>query len=161
MPRSRKSSARWSPEARRVPRPHHPEREALQADRRRLRAREKSGLEAEQKRLAWLKYQDFARSGAKLDATAKAKLSEINQRLATLYTEFSQNVLADEGSALILEREADLAACRSRCARPRPRRRSERGEPGKWAILNTRSSVEPFLTYSERRDLRREGVGRS
>src|SRR6185503_14227504 len=72
-------------------------------------AREKSGLDAEQKRLTWLKYQDFARSGAKLDAVAKKKLSDINQRLATLYTQFSQNVLADENTALILDSETDLA----------------------------------------------------
>src|SRR5262249_17477700 len=72
-------------------------------------AREKAGLDAEQKRLVWLKYQDFARSGAKLDATAKKKLSDINQRLATLYTEFSQNVLADENTALFLDSESDLA----------------------------------------------------
>src|SRR5438876_3237400 len=59
-------------------------------------AREKSGLTAEQKRLVWLKYTEFARSGAKLDAAAKKRLGAINERLATLYTDFSQNVLADE-----------------------------------------------------------------
>jgi len=117
-------------------------------------AREKSGLDAEQKRLTWLRYQDFARSGAKLEEDAKRKLSVINQRLATLYTEFSQNVLADENTALMLASEGDLAGLPQSLRDAAAQTAKERGEPGKWAILNTRSSVEPFLTYSERRDLR-------
>jgi peptidyl-dipeptidase Dcp len=117
-------------------------------------AREKSGLDAEQKRLTWLKYQDFARSGARLDDRAKEKLSDINQRLATLYTEFSQNVLADENTALFLDK-ADLAGL-PQSLRDAAASREGRDQSGKWAILNTRSSVEPFLTYSERRDLRRK-----
>jgi peptidyl-dipeptidase Dcp len=117
-------------------------------------AREKSGLDAEQQRLTWLRYQEFARSGAKLAAAAKEKLSAINQRLATLYTEFSQNVLADENSALMLDKEADLAGLPQSLRDAAAEAAKERGEPGKWAILNTRSSVEPFLTYAERRDLR-------
>ena len=119
-------------------------------------AREKSGLDAEQKRLTWLKYQDFARSGARLDDRAKAKLSDINQRLATLYTEFSQNVLADENTALILDQESDLTGLPHSLRDAAAEAAKGRGQPGKWAILNTRSSVEPFLTYSERRDLRRK-----
>ena len=118
-------------------------------------AREKSGLDAEQKRLTWLKYQDFARSGAKLDDGAKKKLSEINQRLASLYTEFSQNVLADENTALMLDKESDLAGLPQSLRDAAAETAKEREQPGKWAILNTRSSVEPFLTYSERRDLRK------
>src|SRR5688572_10447596 len=70
-------------------------------------AREKSGLTPEQKRLVWLKYTDFARSGAKLGAEAKKKVGAINERLATLYATFSQNVLADEQSAIKLETPAD------------------------------------------------------
>jgi peptidyl-dipeptidase Dcp len=118
-------------------------------------AREKSGLDSEQKRLTWLKYQDFARSGARLDDRAKKKLSDINQRLATLYTGFSQNVLADENTALFLDKEADLAGLPQSLREAAAEAAKERGQPGKWAILNTRSSVEPFLTYSGRRDLRR------
>ncbi|MEO7744364.1 MAG: M3 family metallopeptidase [Usitatibacter sp.] len=92
-------------------------------------ARESSGLTPEQQRLAWLRHTDFVRSGARLDAVSKARLAAINQRLATLYTEFSQNVLADEARyRLALDDGTE--------------------------VLNTRSSVEPFLTYSPRRDLR-------
>ena len=69
-----------------------------------------AGLTPEQKRLAWLYYTTFARTGAKLDPAGKKRLSEINQRLATLYTAFAQNVLADETDhVLFLEGERDLA----------------------------------------------------
>jgi peptidyl-dipeptidase Dcp len=118
-------------------------------------AREGAGLTPEQQRLVWNKYTHFVRSGAKLDAASKKRLSEINQRLATLYTEFSQNVLADEnGYALILEKEADLAGLPESLKEAAAAAAAERGEKGKWAILNTRSSMEPFLTYADRRDLR-------
>jgi peptidyl-dipeptidase Dcp len=71
---------------------------------------EKAKLTPEQQRLTWRRYTSFVRAGAKLDAPSKKRLSEINQRLASLYTTFSQNVLADEeGYVLYLENEADLA----------------------------------------------------
>jgi peptidyl-dipeptidase Dcp len=117
-------------------------------------ARERCGLTPEQQRLTWLKYSHFARSGAKLDAVAKERLSRINQRLASLYTEFSQNVLHDEKSALILGAQADLAGLPQSLREAAAQAATERGEAGRWAVLNTRSSVEPFLTYSQRRDLR-------
>ena len=65
-------------------------------------------LDAEQQRLAWDKYTDFVRAGARLDEGSKEKLAGINQRLATLYTQFSQNVLADEGRYVLVERESEL-----------------------------------------------------
>jgi peptidyl-dipeptidase Dcp len=117
-------------------------------------ARARSGLTREQERLVWLKYMHFARSGAKLDPAAKERLSAINQRLASLYTEFSQNVLHDEKSALILASAADLEGLPESVREAAAEAARQRGEPGKWAVLNTRSSVEPFLTYSQRRDLR-------
>ncbi|MCC7198147.1 MAG: M3 family metallopeptidase [Gammaproteobacteria bacterium] len=118
-------------------------------------ARETSGLTPEQKRLVWLVYTDFVRSGARLDATAKLKLSEINQKLAGLYTRFGQNVLADEdGQMLLLDDEAALAGLPASVRAGAAAAAEARGQKGKWAIVNTRSSVEPFLTYSERRDLR-------
>ncbi|MGZ5072988.1 MAG: M3 family metallopeptidase [Usitatibacter sp.] len=113
-----------------------------------------SGLTPEQQRLVWLKYTDFARSGARLDPEAKKRLSQINQRLASLYTQFSQNVLSDEGSALVLESPADLAGLPESLRSAAAEAARARGLPGQWAILNTRSSMEPFLTYSQRRDLR-------
>jgi len=118
-------------------------------------SRERSGLTPEQRRLAWLKHTEFARTGARLDDADKAKLSQLNQRLASLYTEFSQNVLADENAyTLVLEDESDLAGLPDSLRAAASAAAEERGHAGKWAVINTRSSVEPFLTYSDRRDLR-------
>jgi peptidyl-dipeptidase Dcp len=117
--------------------------------------RETSGLTPEQRRLAWLYYTNFTRAGAKLAPAAKTKLSDINQRLATLYTSFSQHVLADEGEQmLLLDDEAVLAGLPEAVRTAAATAAESRGHKGKWAVLNTRSSIEPFLTYSDRRDLR-------
>ena len=118
-------------------------------------ARETLNLTPEQKRLVWLDYTGFVRAGAKLDKAAKERLSAINQRLASLYTSFSQNLLADETDhVLVLEKESDLAGLPESLRQAAASAAESRGHKGKWAILNTRSSMEPFLTYSDRRDLR-------
>ena len=118
-------------------------------------AREKGSLTPEQRRLVWLDYTNFVRAGARLDAAAKKRLSEINQRLASLYTKFSQNLLADETDyVLYLDKEADLAGLPESLRSGAAAAAEQRGQKGKWAITNTRSSMEPFLTYSDRRDLR-------
>ena len=120
-------------------------------------AREHSGLTAEQRRLCWVKYQDFARAGAQLSAADKQRLSAINQQLAGLFTEFSQRVLKDEGNVfLLLHDHHDLAGLPEAERAAAAAEAHERGLPGKWVIANTRSSVEPFLTYSTRRDLREQ-----
>ncbi|HEV8375432.1 MAG TPA: M3 family metallopeptidase [Candidatus Polarisedimenticolia bacterium] len=118
-------------------------------------ARSKSGLTPEQQRLVWLDYTGFVRSGAKLDAAGKKRVAEINERLATLYTSFQQNVLADEsGYVTYLEKEADLAGLPPSQVSAAAEAAESKGQKGKWAITNTRSSMEPFLTFSDRRDLR-------
>jgi peptidyl-dipeptidase Dcp len=117
--------------------------------------RERTGLTPEQQRLTWLHHNNFVRAGARLDAKAKERLSEINQRLAGLFTTFSQNVLADENDyMLVLDKEEDLAGLPESVRSAAAAAAAERGHDGKWAVLNTRSSVEPFLTHSSRRDLR-------
>ena len=116
---------------------------------------DKAKLTPEQQRLAWLYYTNAVRAGAKLDATAKARLSQINQRLAALFTSFNQNVLADEtDQILVLESEADLAGLPQALRDAAASAATAKGHAGKWVITNTRSSVDPFLTYSDRRDLR-------
>jgi peptidyl-dipeptidase Dcp len=118
-------------------------------------ARESGALTPEQKRLSWLDYTNFVRGGAKLDPPAKKRMSEINQRLASLYTTFTQNVLADETTyLLVLDKESDLAGLPDSVRQSASAAADSRGHKGKWAVLNTRSSVEPFLSYSDRRDLR-------
>src|SRR6266852_1157984 len=117
--------------------------------------RSELNLTPEQQRLLWLRYTRFVRAGARLDDAAKAKLSELNQRLASLYTKFRQNVLEEEGTQMILlEREEDLAGLPAPLREAAASAATSRGKTGQWAILNTRSSVDPFLTWSTRRDLR-------
>src|SRR5229473_984554 len=83
------------------------------------------------------------------------KLAEFNQRLAGLYTKFSQNVLAEEDSQMVLlGAEADLAGLPGAVRDGAAGAAADRGKQGQWALVNTRSSVDPFLTYSTRRDLR-------
>ncbi len=109
----------------------------------------------EQARLAWRTYTRFVRAGARLDPAGKKRVAEINERLATLGTSFSQNVLADEdGYVLVLESERDLAGLPPSFRSEVAASAAARGLTGKWAVLNTRSSVDPFLTFSDRRDLR-------
>lgn len=116
--------------------------------------REQAGLSPEQQRLAWLHYTDLMRAGAGLDATAKQRLAAINEELASLHTAFAQNVLKDEETqAVVLDTEADLVGCPDAIREAAAAAARQRGVEG-WAITNTRSSVEPFLTYAERRDLR-------
>ena len=115
---------------------------------------EKQGLSKEQQRLLWRTYTAFARLGANLDAAGKTRLAAINQELAALYTEFDQKVLADENTWIVLEAQADLAGLPAGVVSGLEAAAKERGLAGKWAVVNTRSVVDPFLAYSSRRDLR-------
>ncbi len=117
--------------------------------------RETSGLTPEQQRLVWVVYRNFARHGAALNDTDKTRLAAINQRLASVYTEFSQNVLADEEEQfLVLGSEADLAGLSAQQRESAAATAEAKKLKGKWVIANTRSDMEPFLTYAVRRDLR-------
>ena len=114
----------------------------------------KKKLSSEQQRLVWLDYTNFVRSGAKLNGTDKARLSQINQQLAGLFTKFSQNILAEEdGQFVALKSEADLAGLPQSVRDAAAAAATTKKQEG-WLISNTRSSVDPFLTYSDRRDLR-------
>jgi peptidyl-dipeptidase Dcp len=116
---------------------------------------DKTKWTAEQQRLVWRQYTDLVLAGAKLGAEDKQRMAEINKRLASLYTAFSQNVLSDEETyAVILDAEADLEGLPDSLRAGAAAAAERRKLPGKWAITNTRSSVEPFLTFSARRDLR-------
>lgn len=108
-----------------------------------------------QKRLVDDLYKTFVRRGAKLNSTDKAKLSQINTRLARLFTDFSQNVLEDEkGYVTWISDEKDLAGLPGSVVSAMENAANERGKEGQWAISNTRSSIDPFLTYADNRDLR-------
>ena len=115
----------------------------------------KAKFTPEQQRLSWLYYTNFVRSGARLNADAKKRLSQINQQLAGLYTKFSQNVLAEETDQfLVLKSEDELAGLPQSLRDAAAAAAETKKQPGTWVIMNTRSSIDPFLTYSDRRDLR-------
>jgi peptidyl-dipeptidase Dcp len=121
-------------------------------------ARTKTGLNPEQQRLTDVHYNRFARRGAALDKTQKAKLGEINKRLATLFTQFSQNQLGDEEHyTLVIDKEADLAGLPPSIREGAAEAAKERKMPGKWVFTNTRSSMEPFLVFADNRALREKG----
>jgi peptidyl-dipeptidase Dcp len=115
----------------------------------------KAKLNPEQQRLAWLYYTNFVRAGARLQPEAKKRLSEINQKLAGLFTNFSQNVLAEETDQfIVLKSEDELAGLPQSLRDAAAAAAEQKKQPGSWVIINTRSSIDPFLTYSDRRDLR-------
>lgn len=115
----------------------------------------KAKLTAEQQRLTWRYYTNFVRAGAKLGETEKKRLSEINQSLAGLYTNFSQHLLADETDLYLeIKDEAELAGLPVSIKDAAAQTAEAKNLKGSWVIANTRSSVDPFLTYSARRDLR-------
>jgi len=119
--------------------------------------RETAGLTPEQQRLTWVYYTNFVRAGARLDAAGKKRTAEINQELAKLFTSFGQNVLKDENDGVIyLDKEADLTGLPQGVRDGMAQGAEGRGQKGKWAIANTRSSIEPFLTYSDNRALREQ-----
>lgn len=114
-----------------------------------------AGLTPEQRRLMWLHHTRFVRAGARLTGPQKTRVAAINQELAGLFTRFSQNLLADETDyVLYLKTEAELTGLPDDVRAAAASAAEARGRKGEWAILNTRSSMDPFLTYSARRDLR-------
>ena len=116
---------------------------------------EKASFTPEKQRLAWLYFTNFVRAGARLKPEAKTRLSQINQQLAGLYTKFSQNVLAEEdGQFIVLKDESELAGLPQSIRDSAAAAAATKKQAGMWVIANTRSSIDPFLTYSDRRDLR-------
>jgi peptidyl-dipeptidase Dcp len=117
-------------------------------------ARTSSGLTPEQQRLVEITYDRFVNAGAKLSPEQKETLGKINQELAVLFTDFGNKVLADENTWVVLDSKADLAGLTPSLIAAYKAAADERKLEGKWVVVNTRSSVDPFLTFSSRRDLR-------
>ncbi len=115
------------------------------------------GLNAEQQRLLERIHLDFVRSGARLAPEAKQRLAQIVERLAGLTTRFSQNVLAEEaGYQLVLRDDAELAGLPDFVRAVARQAAHERGLEGAWVVTLSRSHIVPFLTFSDRRDLREQ-----
>ncbi len=113
-------------------------------------------LRPDQQRLVWLVYDGFASNGATLEGAAKERYAAINERLAELHTKFANNVLHDEESYAVYFNEdqasglpSDFLAAAKSAAERNP------GD-GVYAVTNTRSSMDPLLTYADDRELRRK-----
>ncbi len=116
---------------------------------------EKENWTIAQKRLVDDYYKQAVRQGAKLNAADKRKLSEINSELASLFTRFSKNVLDDEGGPITLvENKESLTGLPSSTVDAMAAAATKREHDGAWVVTNTRSSMEPFLTYADDRELR-------
>ena len=113
-------------------------------------------LDAEQNRLLEKTYRDFVRAGALLDAEQKARLKAITGELSLAAVKFGQNILAENGNyALVLE-SADLDGIPSN-VRDQAREKAEAtGKKGKYVFTLHKPSLIPFLTYSQKRELREE-----
>ena len=116
--------------------------------------RAKLGLTAEQMRLLERTYTNFHRAGAGLDEAAKKRRAEINERLAQLGTSFSHHLLGDEQDWFMELGEDDRAGLPEAFVAAAKATAEERGMEGKAIVTLSRSSVEPFLKSSSRRDLR-------
>jgi peptidyl-dipeptidase Dcp len=112
------------------------------------------GLSNEQMRLLERTYTRFHRAGAGLDDAAKARMAEINERLAQLGTSFSHHLLGDEQDWFMELGETDLDGLADSFVAAARASAEERGMPGRAIITTSRSSMEPFLKSSARRDLR-------
>jgi len=112
----------------------------------------REGLNSEQSRLVWDSYTGFVRSGAKLKSAAKKSVAAINQELASLYDKFGNAVLADENTFITLGKD-DVDGLPQSFVNAIGASAKSRGLDG-YIIKNTRSAMEPFLTFSTRRDLR-------
>lgn len=114
--------------------------------------REELDLTPEEQRLLQTTYEQFFLSGADLDAAGKARYAAINEELAQLHTQFSNNLLADEeGWATRFTEEQAKGLPASYLAASKVE-----GEDGVYEVKNTRSSMDPFLTYADDRELREE-----
>lgn len=113
-------------------------------------------LEADQQRVVDLVYKRFEMNGANLDAEKKKRYAEINKELSSLYNDFSNNVLHDEENYVTYLTKDQLGGLSDGFIKSAAKIASDKGQEGKYAITNTRSSMDPFLTYSTERELREQ-----
>lgn len=114
----------------------------------------KDSLPSAEQRTIDLIYEDFAMQGANLNEDDKKRYAAINKELSELYTRFSNNVLADEENYVIYLEEDQLDGLSDSYIKSAAKAAADRGKEGKYAVTNTRSSMDPFLTYSTEREIR-------
>ena len=115
---------------------------------------EVESLRPDQQRLLELVYDRYARNGATLEGAAKDRYAAINQRLAELHTDFGNNLLADEEGYVTYLTEDQLSGLPEGFVVAAAAAAADREHEGEYAVTNTRSSMDPFLTFSDERDLR-------
>ena len=115
---------------------------------------EKNKLTPEQQRLVWLYYSNFVREGANADAKSKERIGKINQELAVLFTKFSQNLLWEEKQTIAFTEANEMSGLPKELIYAYQAKSKELGTNDLGTVSNTRSSVEPFLTYSSFRPMR-------
>lgn len=115
-----------------------------------------SPLPADQQRVLDLTYKRFAMNGAELDAEKKVRYAAINKELSSLYTKFSNNILHDEENYVTFLNEDQLGGLSDGYIKSAASIATNKSEDGKYAVTNTRSSMDPFLTYSTERDMRKQ-----
>jgi len=113
-------------------------------------------LDAQQQRVIELIYKSFEMDGANLDKAKKERYAAINKELSSLYTTFSNNVLHDEEGYITYLKENQLGGLTEGFIKSAAKIATDNGEEGKYAITNSRSSMDPFLTYSTERELRKK-----
>ena len=113
-------------------------------------------LDSIDQRLTDLTYRRFIMNGAELDSVKKAKYAEINNELSTLYTKFSNNILKDEENYTTFLSEDELSGLSESFINSIKNESIRLGKDDKFAISNTRSSMDPFLKFSENRNLRKQ-----
>ena len=119
-------------------------------------ASQKTPLESQAQRVVDLTYKQFEMNGANLDAEKKKRYAEINKELSILYTDFANNVLHDEENYITYLNKDQLGGLADGFIKSAAKIATDKGEDGKYAITNTRSSIDPFLTYSTERELRKQ-----
>lgn len=117
---------------------------------------EMAGLRPDQQRVVQLTYDGFARNGATLEGEAAARYAEIQQELAGLHTRFSNNVLNDEEGYVTFLTEDQLSGLPNDYIQAAAVAATAREQDGMYAVTNTRSSMDPFLTFSDERELREQ-----
>lgn len=116
----------------------------------------KTPLPKDQQRVVALVYQGFAMNGATLNKADKTAYAAINKKLSTLYTKFSNNVLHDEENYITYLTEDQLDGLPEDYIKAAAQVAKSKVREGAYAITNTRSSMDPFLTYSTNRMLRKQ-----
>ena len=119
-------------------------------------ASQEKPLDADQQRVVELTYKGFAMNGAELDKEKKERYAAINKELSSLYTKFSNNVLHDEENYITYLTKDQLGGLSDGFIKSAAKIAADKGQEGKYAITNTRSSMDPFLRYSTERELRKQ-----